>query len=75
MAEVNTRQRQDEYRDAFKDWTVQVRRARVLKITAPDSALTKEAEQRARAAEAAYRESRDRLAEELGEHFEPLQAK
>ena len=65
-SEVNThseRLRKD-YKGAFDEWALQV--SRLQTIAGSTSENTKEAEDRAAAAEIAYRDSRDRLTDDMG---------
>jgi hypothetical protein len=54
-----------DYKGAFDEWALQVSHLRKVKQSVPDSLGEKEAEERAEAAQIAYRDSRDRLAEDL----------
>ena len=51
-----------DYKGAFGRWALQVSRLQA----APDGSDVKEAEERAAAAEIAYRDSRDRLTDDMG---------
>jgi hypothetical protein len=51
-----------DYQGAFDEWALQVSRLQA----APRGADVKEAEERAAAAEVAYRDSRDRLTDDMG---------
>ncbi|MCU1337023.1 MAG: hypothetical protein JWO19_2604 [Bryobacterales bacterium] len=52
-----------DYKGAFDEWALQISR---LQAITSDSTDMKEAEERAAAAEIAYRDSRDRLTDDMG---------
>jgi len=54
-----------EYKGAFDEWALQVRRLRAITSSAPDSFVGKDAEARVAAAEAAYRDTRDKLTNDM----------
>ena len=56
------------YDDAFKDWSLQVNRLQGVIESSPEGSVVNEAEERVAAAEVAYRESRDRLTDEMIAH-------
>jgi hypothetical protein len=69
-SEVNThseRLRKD-YQGAFDEWALQVSRLQAIASSTPEaiSEDTKQAEERTAAAEVAYRDSRDRLTDDMG---------
>ena len=53
------------YKEAFEDWALQVNRLHTAIESDPGEAVLISAEERAAAAEIAYRDSRDRLTEEM----------
>jgi len=53
------------YKEAFEDWALQVNRLHTAIESDPGEAVLVSAEKRAAAAEIAYRDSRDRLTEEM----------
>jgi hypothetical protein len=53
------------YKEAFEDWALQVNRLHTAIESNPGEAVLISAEERAAAAEIAYRDSRDRLTEEM----------
>ena len=53
------------YREAFEDWALQVNRLHAAIESQHGDIVLRVAEERAAAAEVAYRESRDRLTEEM----------
>jgi hypothetical protein len=52
-----------DYKGAFDEWALQISRLQAITSDGPD---VKEAEERAAAAEIAYRDSRDRLTDDMG---------
>ena len=54
-----------DYKGAFDDWVLEVGRRQKVSETTPDELILKEAEERVETAEAAYRATRNRLAEEM----------
>ena len=54
-----------DYKEAFEDWALQVNHLRAAIESEPGEAVLIAAEERAAAAEIAYRDSRDRLTEEM----------
>ena len=54
-----------EYRGAFDEWALQVSRLQAITSSAADSFVGKDAEARVAAAEVAYRDTRDKLTEEM----------
>lgn len=53
------------YEDAFKDWVLQVNRLHAVVESSQNGPVVNEAEEQAAAAEVSYRESRDRLTDEM----------
>jgi hypothetical protein len=53
------------YNDAFQTWAIQVNHLHAVIESSPARDVVHKAEEQAAAAEVAYRESRDRLVEEL----------
>ena len=54
-----------DYKGAFDEWALQVSRLQAISGSAPDGGV-KEAEERAAAAEIVYRDSRDRMTDDMG---------
>ena len=52
------------YDDAFKDWSLQLSRLHAVIESSPGGAVVDKAEERAAAAEVAYRKSRGRITDE-----------
>lgn len=55
-----------DYKGAFDEWALQVSRLQAVTGSAQDSGVVEEAADRAAAAEIAYRDSRDRLTDDMG---------
>ncbi|HYV62143.1 MAG TPA: hypothetical protein VE958_05685 [Bryobacteraceae bacterium] len=55
-----------DYKGAFEEWALQVSRLQAITGSAPDGGGVKEAEERAAAAEVIYRDSRDRMTDDMG---------
>jgi hypothetical protein len=55
-----------DYKGAFGEWALQMSRLQAITTVAPIGSDRKEAEERASAAEIAYRDSRDRLTDDMG---------
>jgi hypothetical protein len=66
ISELNTHSEQlrKDYKGAFDEWALQVSRLQAIAGSTSDD--MKEAEDRAAAAESAYRDSRDRLTNDMG---------
>jgi hypothetical protein len=60
--ETHSEKLRKDYKGAFDEWALQVSRLQA----ASDGSATKEAQERAAAAEIAYRDSRDRLMDDMG---------
>jgi hypothetical protein len=56
-----------DYRVAFRDWALQVGRLRALTTSADECFVVKEAEGRVEAAEVVYRDSRNRLTDDMNQ--------
>ena len=61
-SQTSARLRKD-YKGAFDEWALQVS---LLQATTAEGGGTEEAHERAAAAEAAYRDSRDRMTDDMG---------
>jgi hypothetical protein len=55
------------YRGAFGEWALQVNRLQAIVSSQSDTSVVREAEERAVSAETAYRQTRDRLTEDLAQ--------
>jgi len=55
-----------DYKGAFDEWALQVGRLQTIAASASDAGIMKEAEEQTAAAEIAYRDSRDRLTDDMG---------
>ena len=64
MSSATSERLRKDYKGAFDEWALQVSRLQAISGSAPDG--VKEAEARTAAAEVAYRDSRDRLTEDMG---------
>ena len=59
-------QLREDYKDAFEEWATEVNHLQTVSKCAPDGApVVQEAEGRVEAAHRSYRDSRDRLAEDM----------
>jgi hypothetical protein len=65
------RRLREAYRDAFGDWALQVRRLQAGTASPAGTFILKEAEDRVAAAEIAYRDTRDRLTDDMVDPSEP----
>ena len=61
---ARSEQLRKDYKGAFDEWAFEV--SRLQAVTGPDSGDLHEAKKRATAAEIAYRDSRDRLTDDMG---------
>jgi hypothetical protein len=61
----NNERLREEYRGAFNEWALQVSRLQTTEGTSPDQLIDEAAQGRAAAAEIAYRQTRDRLTDEM----------
>jgi len=59
-----------DYRAAFKDWASQVKRLKWLTTSAANRVVVKEAEDQVKTAELVYRDTRNRLSDEINHHDE-----
>jgi hypothetical protein len=62
---LNSERLRADYKSAFEEWAHEVRRHRAAASSPCGSLTVKETEARVAAAEAAYRDSRDRLTDEM----------
>ena len=65
MSSSNTDCLRADYKEAFEDWAIQVNRLHAAIESESGESVIIAAEERAAAAEIAYRDSRDRLTEEM----------
>ena len=63
---THSEQLRNDYKGAFSEWALQVSRLKEVAQAASDCGVVKEAAQRAAEAELAYRDSRDRLTDDMG---------
>jgi hypothetical protein len=62
---INLDRLRADYKEAFDEWALQITRLQTLSQSDPQGLVTKEAEHRVAAAENAYRDSRDRLTDDM----------
>lgn len=67
--DAKTERLRADYQGAFHEWALQVSRLQAAGGSTPGSFVRKEAEDRVAAAETAYRDTRDRLTEDMTEEM------
>lgn len=65
--ETNSERLRADYRGAFKDWALQVNRLQGLALAAGAGSDITEAERQVEVAEAVYRDSRNRLTDDMNQ--------
>ena len=67
-AQTDSQRLRANYRDAFSEWALRVNQLHGVSTGADDPVTIDAAQHRVEAAEIVYRESRDRLTEEMNHH-------